>query len=98
MAMGSGASKVNQGNNYKSENKHEKNRVRRLNRHLKKHPNDEAARTAVSNTTFRRSAANTKGRIPNGVNSFARLLPKFLRGTYIKIATAKPDRRDHSDG
>lgn len=46
---------------YKSACKYEKNRKRRLERHLKAYPEDKVAQEALSNIKYRRYTPNTKG-------------------------------------
>lgn len=46
---------------YKSSCKYEKNRKRRLERHLKAYPEDTVAQAALSNIKYRRYTPNTKG-------------------------------------
>ena len=46
---------------YESLGKYEKNRKRRLERHLKKYPNDETAKKALGNIKYRRYKPHTTG-------------------------------------
>ena len=49
-----GNSKESQGNNYKTTKRWESNRMMKLERHLKKFPGDEVAKSALNNIVYRR--------------------------------------------
>jgi hypothetical protein len=49
---------------YASTNQAEKNRIAKIKRHLKKHPEDAQAQAALKQVGTRRAASNTKGNHP----------------------------------
>lgn len=54
-----GNSKEAQGNNYKTTKRWESNRRTKLERHLKRFPNDEVAKSALNNIVYRRKNPTT---------------------------------------
>jgi hypothetical protein len=71
---------------YASKNQAEKNRIAKLKRHLKKHPNDSQAEKATKHSGTRRTAPNTKGHFPAKKNiirdkaGHVIVMPKFTPG------------------